>query len=125
MSVKYQNIGFAADKASFIDAVTNTAGANSLIFANSVKQAPLAGGAKSPMVSGSLTVNIPTSVTVDQAVTVLNESLKIQWNFSRGTTASLTALRAEMNRVLDKAIADYNLTMGLVPPVYADFAVVV
>lgn len=125
MSKKYQNVGFAADKSQFIDATSNTAGANSLLFTNTVKLAPLAGGGKKQMASGSITVNLPTSVegtVTGQSATVLNESLKLQWNFGRGDAAKLVALRAEMNRVLDDAIANYNLTMGLVPPVHATFA---
>lgn len=86
MSVKYQNIAFSADKAQFIDAVTNPAGPNGLIFANTVKQAPLAGGAKAQMVTGGLTINQPTSVVSGDSTTVLNESLKLQWNFARART---------------------------------------
>lgn len=125
MSKKYQNVGFAADKSQFIDANSNNAGANSLLFTNMVKLAPLAGGGKRQMASGSMTINIPTSVestVAGQSVTVLNESLKLQWNFSRGDSAKLAALRTEMNRVFDEAIANYNLTMGLTPPVHATFA---
>lgn len=121
MSVKYQNIAFSADKAQFIDAVTNLAGPNGLIFTNTVKQAPLAGGAKAQMVTGSLTINQPTSVVSGDSTTVLNESLKIQWNFTRSSATKLAAMRAEMLRCFDKAIAEHNLTMGLVPPVYATF----
>lgn len=121
MSVKYQNIGFSADKAQFIDAVTNSAGPNGLIFANMVKQAPLAGGAKAQMVSGSLTVNQPTSVVSSESTTVLNESLKLQWNFTRASTTKLAAMRAELLRCFDEAVTEHNLTMGLVPPVYATF----
>lgn len=124
MTKKYQNIGFAANKAQFIDATSNPVGANGLLFANEVKLAPLAGGGKRQMVSGSLTVNVPISVdatVTGQPATVLNESLKLQWNFSRGGL-TVAAMRAEINRVFDEAVAKYNLTQGLVPPVQSDFA---
>lgn len=119
--MKYQNIAFSADKAQFIDAVTNTAGPNGLIFTNMVKQAPLAGGAKAQMVNGSITINQPTSVVSSDSTTVLNESLKLQWNFTRASTAKLAAMRVEMLRCFDEAVAQHNLAMGLVPPVYVTF----
>ena len=124
MSKKYQNVGFAADKSQFIDATSNPAGANSLLFTNSVKQAPLSGGGKKAMTSGSLTVNLPRTVVGSAGAqdTQLNESLKVLWNFGRGDAVKLTALRAELNRALDEAIANHNLTHGLVPPVSAIFA---
>lgn len=123
---KYQNVGFESGKATFIDPAANTFGPNTAIFTNEAKKAPLAGGAKAAMVVGSLTVNQPTQVVAGEAVnpTVLNESLKLQWNFSRADTAKLAAMRTEMNRLLDEAIATYNLTKGLVPAVYATFETV-
>lgn len=124
---KYQNVGFAATKSQFIDAVSNPAGGVSLIFTNEVKLAPIAGGGKHQMTTGSLTLNTPISIECPgqvgcAPVTVLNESIKIQWNFTKGDGAKLAAYRTELNRALDEAIAKYNLTQGLVPPVQADFA---
>lgn len=120
MPKQYQNVGFEANKAIFSDVNTNTAGPNTLVFANADKNAPIAGGARVKMVSGHLTVNQPFEAGEAGSETVLNESVKLQWNVRyRG---SLVALRAELNRVLDEAIADHNLTSGLVPPVFATFA---
>lgn len=118
--MSYQNIGFEAQKSIFADVQSNIAGPNTIVFVNSDKNAPVAGGARVKMVSGHITVNEPFTVGEPGAQTTLNASVKLQWNCQY--KGSLTALRAEMNRVLDKAIADYNLTSGLVPPVYATFA---
>lgn len=121
MTKKYINTGFAPGNAVFTDVASNPAGPNIAVCANATKHATIQGGAKVAMVSGALTINMPFQVD-DCAVCpapILNESLKLQWNFRRGT--SMAAIRAELDRIL--AIwedAEY-LNMGVVPPVSESF----
>lgn len=117
----YQNTGFENQKSIFSDVQSNPVGANVVTFVNATKNAPVAGGARVRMVSGSVSFVSPFLAGEEGSGTVLHESVKLQWNFRYQNATTLTALRSEMNRVLDKAIAHANLTSGLVPPVSTTF----
>lgn len=122
MTRKYINTAFTSGSATFTDVSTNSAGPVTAICNNATRTAVVSGGAKVPMIAGSLTINSPFEVA-DCAVCpapILNESVKIQWNFRRGTT--LTAIKAELERVFTQWETQDALAMGLVPPVYEQFA---
>lgn len=123
MTTKYINTAFTSGSATFTDVNTNSAGPVVAICNNATRSATVSGGSKVAMIAGSLTINSPFEVA-DCAVCpapILNESIKIQWNFRRGTT--INALKAEMERIFAVWVAQDELAMGLVPPVYEQFAV--
>lgn len=117
----YQNVGFEPNRSSYVD-VSNVAGPNTVAFTNKSVAVPTSVGA-TKMVSGAITVTQPFEVDCSEQCNgaTLNESVKVQWNIRYANLARLTALRAEVNRVLDAAITDYHICEGLVPPVYASF----
>lgn len=51
--------------------------------------------------------------------TEVNNSIRIKCTFIQADAAQLTAMRAEVNRLMDLAIAQYNFTVGFVPPLSA------
>lgn len=65
------------------------------------------------------TVKDVTSECSPCATDTVNNSVRIKATFIHGDTASLDAMRVEINRLLDKAIADYNFAKGFVPPASA------
>lgn len=122
MTKKYINTSFTPGSAVFTDVNSNTDGPVNAICTNTVRYATVSGGTKVPMIVGSLTINSPFAVD-DCAVCpapILNESVKIQWNFKRGTSPAL--LKAELERIYAIWLADDELAKGLVPPVYEAFA---
>lgn len=83
---------------------------------------PKLGGVAVPMTKVNVRVDVPTTTTscgVECPVPV-NESIAISLNVLRGGE-SITALRAEVDRCLDIALAQYSLAYGIVPPATADF----
>lgn len=116
----YQIVSFAANKAQFVR--ISQAGNDEILFGSKVSMVPVTGGRVS-MTSGSVTLNTPKSVTPAEGVveSSVNNSLKISFNIVKGDLTALTALRLEADRLLDAAIADYNLANGLVPTASATF----
>lgn len=120
--MKYFNTGFAPNKSTFVDIGTDAALTKQLGFSNKESLVrTTVGGTR--MTSGQVSFVSPFKVDCSEACddTTLTESVKISWNVRYGNAASLDAMRAEMNRVLDLAIAEYGALQGLVPPVYATF----
>lgn len=86
---------------------------------------PSINGTVVPMVKGFVRLSVPSAVTPcdpDACAGTINEAVKVEFNIKGGNTASLAALRLEVNRVLDIALAEYNFANGIVPPVTAAFA---
>lgn len=80
------------------------------------------GTATQRMTSGALTLVKPFGVIAcdgECEVGQLNESVKVQINVRYGDLTSLTAMRTEVNRLLDIWQAN-NLAFGVVPPVDTD-----
>lgn len=120
---QYFNNGFAPDKSSFVDVDSNVGQVNSLVFTNKSTNVVTSVG-QTKMVSGHISLTVPFKVSCSEECQdiTLNESLRVQWNMRYDSTEALSALRAEVNRVLDEAIASYGLQKGLVPPVFATFS---
>lgn len=117
---QYQNVAFERNRSSFIDTATTT----EATFTSKAVAANISGTIV-PMVRGELAVRRETQASASCGVDcppVIGEAVKLSFTVEQGA-ANLSALRAEMNRLFDKAEADYNLTKGLVPPVYATFSV--
>lgn len=70
-----------------------------------------------PMVRGQATLRTSTDVQVcgDVCPVSVFESVTLSFNLQRGAS-NLTTLRAELVRLVDKAIADYGFSAGHVPP---------
>lgn len=86
---------------------------------------PMIVGTSVPMVNGTLRLAAPAPVASCDSNACsgeVTESVSIQFNIKAGNVSTLTALRTELNRVLDAAISGYNLADGIVPPATADFA---
>lgn len=49
----------------------------------------------------------------------VNNSVRVKCTFIQADAAQLTAMRVEVNRLMDLAIAQYNFTAGFVPPISA------
>lgn len=56
------------------------------------------------------------------ATDVINNSARIKLNFIRGDATAIAALRLEVNRLLDKALASYYFADGFVPPISSNFS---
>lgn len=85
---------------------------------------PSIGGQVVPMVKASVRLSRPTAVTLcnDTCPVSVNSAVEITFNVVRGDTATLAAMRTEVNRLLDEAVADFQFANGLVPSGNADFA---
>lgn len=112
----YQNASFATGASSFV-LVTSEGTNDEARFVSRSARLPLKGGSQT-MISGGVTLNVPTPVIVvegspDQYV---NSSIKLQFNVPKSNDrALLTDLRARVLALFDKAVAEYNLSNGLVP----------
>lgn len=78
---------------------------------------------KTDMVNVTVRVNQPQPVGTpgcDPCGTdKVTTSAEVRFNIIKGDLDSLTALRVDVLALLDKAIADYQLVYGLVPPASA------
>lgn len=85
---------------------------------------PNIGGVVVPMVHGKVRLAVPTPVAnpCDPSACgpVVTEAIAVDFNVQRGGE-NLAALRDEVVRLVDLAIADYQFANGLVPPTDADF----
>lgn len=116
---QYQNVAFERNRSAFIDTATTT----EATFTARPVTANI-NGTNVPMVRGELALRRETLAGASCGVycpPVIGEMVKLSFSVEQGA-ASLGALRTEMNRLFDKAVSDYNLTKGLVPPVYATFS---
>lgn len=78
--------------------------------------------ARVDMVSQDILFTVAKDVTSECspcATDTVNNSVRIKATFIHGDAAALTAMRTEINRLLDKAITDYNFVKGFVPPASA------
>lgn len=120
MTQKYLNTGFNTGTSSFTD-LTSPLSTEAVFTARSVKAS--VGGSTVPMVRGTLALRSASAITTCEASCPLEiiESVKVEFNVERGA-ANLNALRAEVDRLFDKAAADYGFTAGHVPPPQATFS---
>lgn len=83
---------------------------------------PKLGGVAVPMTKINVRVDAPTTITScgEECPVPVNESVTISLNVLRGGD-SIAMLRAEVDRCLDVALAQYSLAYGIVPPATADF----
>lgn len=116
--MSYQNTGFNTGTSTFVDVNQNY----EITFA-SRKVAAKVGAFSVPMVKAAATLRASSEATAcgSECPLPIVESVKIEFSVTQGA-ASLEALRAELTRLVDKAISDFHLTDGLVPPVFAAFA---
>lgn len=119
MPKRYQNVGFTSDKSVFIDVQSQST--SEATFTASKVQAAVTGG-RVPMVKGSVALRTDSQAVVcgSECPTSVTESFELKFSVKAGAE-NLSALRAEVNRLFDAAQADFALTQGLVPPVYAAF----
>lgn len=118
---QYQNVAFDRSKSVFVD--TTSTKSNEATFDSKPVMAKI-GGTTVPMVRSSITLRSAVQATVscgNDCPPEIVESVSISFNVEQGADR-LVALRAETIRLLDIAIAEYNMTKGLVPPVFATFA---
>lgn len=112
----------ATQNVTFVDpsnegAVTFTAKSNVLTV----------GKTKVTMVNATARLNQPVSVGTPECDPCgqpsVNSGCEIRFNVVKGDATNLAALRTELNRLVDAALADYNLLAGLLPPPSATFEV--
>lgn len=96
----------------------------SLLHVSVKNNNPSINGTIVPMINAKVRLAQPTSVELcDTSCSgVVNEALEVKINVKRGNNGAIATLRAELNRVLDILIADYQLANGVTPPATADFA---
>lgn len=117
---QYQNVAFERNRSAFIDTATTT----EATFTARTVSANI-NGTIVPMVRGEVALRRETQAQASCGVDcppVIGEAVKLSFTVEQGAT-NLSALRAEVDRLFDKAETEYNLTKGLVPPVYATFSV--
>lgn len=116
----YQNVGIKPGAAEFADP-SNPVGPNVLVFRSAINRVNTKVGQEAfSKMEVSLTRPFATQCPDTCASIVLNESVKLVINVRQGVDPA--ELREELNRVTDKAIADYALRSGLVPPASASFS---
>lgn len=115
--MSYQNTGFNTGTSTFVDINQNY----EVTYA-SRKVAAKVGAFTVPMVKAAATLRASTEATAcgSECPLPITESVKIEFSVVQGAD-SFESLRIELMRLVDKAISDYHLTNGLVPPVYAAF----
>lgn len=114
---QYQNTAFNGSKSTFVDVnqnrevtfssrrVSTTVAGEPLRFIKA--GIVLRGEAEAPVCGNECGLKIVESISLD--LNILDGAERLQ------------GLRDELNRLLDKAISEYNFAKGLTPPVYADF----
>lgn len=119
MTHKYQNIGFNTGSSVFVDTAKDLP--SIATFTASRVKATVSGGTI-PFVRGKIVLrsNANASVCGNDCPVEVTESFTMDFNVQDGTQ-NLAAMRAEVLRLFDEAIAKYGFDRGLVPPVYAAF----
>lgn len=83
---------------------------------------PQVAGQAVKMVKATVRITTPSEVRNcnDECVAHVNEAVALSFNLRQGG-ANLAALKAEVIRVFDDLVANYQLVNGVVPPATADF----
>lgn len=121
--MSYQNIAFKSGSSTFADP-SNNVSPSVVTFNNQVRTRSRKGAADVAFVAGNVALQVPFFSSDCDGCTgeILTKSLDVRFNVPMASAAAdLAALRTEVNRVFDKAIAEYNMTKGMVPPVQATF----
>lgn len=118
----YQNIAFTGDKSRFVDVAAGITAS----FASKKATVRVSTSAQD-VVTFDILVEKEKSIQTDPACNpcgspVLNNTVRLRATMFKGDSAGLAVMRAELNRLVDVAIADYALMSGLVPPSNATFA---
>lgn len=117
--MKYTNITRARGSADFARTFPSFDGSVALFKVTEAK--PNIAGTIVPMVRGTVRLTSPVNAaSVDAAPAVVNEAVAIEFNVRQGG-ANLAAMRNEVVRLLDAAVANYQLANGIVPPSEAIF----
>lgn len=117
MTTNYINTGFVPGASEYAD-TSDTKHVASLTLGGKSAVVKVA-TATQRMTNSSLTLVKPFGVLACDAeceVGQLNESIKVQINVRYGNNDAITAMRAELNRLLDIWQAN-NMAYGVVPPV--------
>lgn len=118
---QYQNVAADNGRSKFMK-VSATGALTELYFTSKRATVPLGGSLRIPTVSASATLTEQKNVAAAGETPVyLGNSVKLTYNIVAGDASALVALRAELNRVMDAAIEDYNLNNGFVPTPAATF----
>lgn len=118
----YINQTHGLDKATFVEPRVD--GYLSTITVKTKRSDVRLGSSSVAMVSLSALFTDPLVVTECGSVCpvgVLNETARVELNVRRGDVAKITALRAEVNRVLDTWITEFHAASGVLPPASATF----
>lgn len=123
MTKQYINTGFAPGHSDYSE-ITDVTHVGTVSFATKATNVKV-GAATQRMTSVTLSAITPFGVyACDNAsceVGQLNESIKVQINCKFGSDSSITAMRAELNRLLDIWQAN-NMAYAVVPPVDTDLS---
>lgn len=123
-TLKYVNTNRGTASSEYMQVEPSVDG--SMIRIDTKRVAPVLNGVVVPMVRVSAILSRPRDVLDpckgEPACAQATEAVRIDLNLLYGDSTSCAALRAELNRVLDKAIEDYYVLNGVVPPVDATFA---
>ena len=118
--VKYTNITRARGSADFARTSPSFDGSVALFKVAEAK--PNIAGTIVPMVRGTVRLTVPVNAAPqDAAPAMVNEAVSVEFNVRQGG-ASLNGMRSEVIRLLDAAVADYQLANGIVPPSEAAFS---
>ena len=120
MAHTYVNTGFVPGSSNYT-AIDDPMHVSTLAF-NAKASTVKVNSATQRMVAATLSMVQPFGVTAcDDGCEVgqLNQSIKVQINCKYGDANSITAMRAELNRLLDIWQAN-NLAYGVVPPITSD-----
>lgn len=119
MTHKYQNIGFNTGSSIFVDTAKDLP--SIATFTASRVRATVSGGTI-PFVRGKvvLRTNALAVACGNDCPSEVTESFTMDFNVQDGAQ-NLAAMRIEVLRLFDEAIASYGFDRGLVPPVYAAF----
>lgn len=94
-------------------------------FVGKTTKVTLPSKASAQVVTQELLYTVPKSLENECSpcgTEVINNSLRLKLNFIRGDATAIAAMRTEVNRLLDKALADYYFADGFVPPISSNFA---
>lgn len=119
--MSYQNVSFGPGLSRFADPVSQMEAQ----FTAKTSKVKLPSAAVTQVVTQDLLVSVPKTITSECspcATDVVNNSIRVKVTFIRDDAAAITALRTEMNRLLDLAISSANFTAGFVPPVSSTLA---
>lgn len=120
---QYTNVSRERNSSEFAQVEPDYDGSIALFKATTAT--PSIAGTIVPMVKGSVRVSQPSAVDpCDPGLCkgTVTQAILVEFNIKRGEVETLEALRDEVVRLLDEAIANYHFADGIVPPVSAIFA---